>query len=404
MSMKALHRCRISGLFPHLGAILASVILLMPALVTTRSAQAQSFTVLYSFTGGVDGGGGVYAGLVRDGAGNFYGTTYGSGASHLGVVFKLDTTGKESVLHSFAGGSDGANPHAGLVHDAAGNLFGTTVNGGSTGSGTVFKVAKTRKETVLYEFMGGADGAHPYAGLLRDSAGNLYGTTIQGGAFGLGVVFKVDTAGIQTVLHSFAGAPADGASPFAGLIQDAAGNLYGTTQNGGTFNFGTVFMLDTAGNETVLYSFSGGADGGLPYYGHLIRNGAGNLFGTTFAGGSSVCLGGCGVVFRVDKTGNETVLYRFTGGPFDGQAPFAGMVADSAGDLYGTTSLGGAFGNGTLFKLDKTGKETVLHSLSFSTDGAYPYSGLIRDAAGNFYGTTETGGSAFAGTVFKLTP
>jgi len=323
-------------------------------------------------------------------------------------VFKLDNTGKETVLYSFAGGSDGANPHASLVRDTAGNLYGTTVYGGlngcAGGCGTVFKVDKTRKETVLYEFIGGPDGAHPYAGLLRDSAGNLYGATTQGGALGLGVVFKVDTTGNQTVLHSFAGGPADGESPFAGLIRDAAGNLYGTTQNGGHSNFGTVFMLDTTGKETVLYSFSGGADGGYPYYGHLIRDAAGNLYGATFEGGSKACPAGCGVVFRLDKTGKETVLYSFTGGTSDGQFPFAGLVADAAGNLYGTTYLGGAFGSGTLFKLDKNGNETVLVSLAFSTDGAYPYAGLIRDSAGSLYGTTETGGSAFAGTVFKLVP
>jgi uncharacterized repeat protein (TIGR03803 family) len=367
-------------------------------------APAQTFTVVYPFTGEKDGGGGIYSGLLRDGSGNLYGTTYGGGAFALGTVFKVDTSGKETVLYSFAGGSDGANPHAGVIRDTAGNLYGTTVNGGSTacvgGCGTVFKVDKTGTEARIYEFLGQKDGAHPYDSLLIDKAGNLYGTANQGGDSGFGVVFKVDPSGNQTVLHSFTGGSADGQYPAAGLTRDASGNLYGTTQNGGTYNFGTVFEVDATGKEKVLYSFTGGGDGGYPYYGRLVLDKAGNLYGTTYAGGAFRF----GTIFRLDKASTESVLYSFAGGPVDGEYPFAGLVFDGAGNLYGTTYLGGAYGTGALFKLDKTGVETVLHSLAYSSDGGYPYASLILDAAGNLYGTTEGGGPAGAGTVFKLTP
>jgi uncharacterized repeat protein (TIGR03803 family) len=274
------------------------------------------------------------------------------------------------------------------------------LNGCTSGCGTVFKVDQTGKETRLYEFIGGSDGANPFSALTRDSAGNLYGTASGGGASGFGVVFKLDTTGKQTVLHSFAGGSGDGQYPFAGVIRDAAGNLYGTTQNGGASNFGTVFKLDATGSLTLLYSFSGGADGGFPYYGRLVRDKGGNLYGTTFAGGAFKF----GTVFKLDTTGKETVLYSFAGPPGDGQFPYAGLVPDAAGNLYGTTNLGGAFGTGTLFKVDKTGVETVLRHLAYASDGGYPYAGMIRDSGGNLYGVTSSGGPSFAGTVFKLVP
>jgi uncharacterized repeat protein (TIGR03803 family) len=222
-----------------------------------------------------------------------------------------------NLLHSFTGGADGATPDAGLVLDAAGNLYGTTVAGGASNLGTVFKLDKTGKETLRYSFLGGADGATPYAGLILDGAGNLYGATEVGGASNSGTVFKLDTTGVETLLYSFTGG-ADG-TPDVGLVRDAAGNLYGTTFAGGAPSFGTVFKLDTTGTETVLYSFTGGADGGSPF-GGLVRDAAGNLYGTTIEGGvdRAPCEAdgyrGCGVVFKLDPTGTETVLYTFTGG------------------------------------------------------------------------------------------
>jgi uncharacterized repeat protein (TIGR03803 family) len=367
----------------------------------TASGQKKTFTVLHAFTGGADGGN-PYAGLIRDATGNVYGTTYYGGTSGYGTVFMLDKTGKERAPYSFTGGSDGANPYAGLVRDASGNLYGTTFHGGSSacsnGCGVVFKVDKAGKETVLYSFTGsGGDGAYPVAGLLRDAKGNLYGTTYQGGASGYGTVFMLDTTGKETVLFSFT--ERGGIFPYAGLVQDAAGNLYGTTSGGGNY-YGVVYKLDETGEETVLYKFRGGQDGRDPQYGYLVRDAAGNLYGTTQYGGTNNFYG---MVFMLDETGKEFALYNFSGGN-DGAYPEAGLVRDAAGNLYGTTEGGGASGSGTVFMLDHTGKETVLHSFKYSTDGGYPYAGLVRDGNGNLYGTTLDGGDYGYGTVFKVTP
>jgi uncharacterized repeat protein (TIGR03803 family) len=379
--------------------------MLVPTLVANPSAQAQTLTVLYSFTGGADGYW-PYAALIRDVAGNLYGTTFWGGAFDVGTVFKVDSTGEETVLHSFTGGADGENPYAGLTGDAAGNLYGTTIGGGGNqpcnyyyGCGTVFELDATGKETVLHSFTDSPDGANPFAGLIRDAAGNLYGTTAGGGAFGFyGTVFKL-TTGKYEVLYSFTGG-ADGAGPAGGLIRDAAGNLYGTSGAGGASNQGTVFELDVTGKETVLYKFGHGNRDGAGPVGGLVSDATGNLYGATVLGGTS----GIGTVFKVDSRGKGTVLHSFTGQP-DGAFPRAGLVRDAKGNLYGTTSSGGAFDAGTLFKvaLNTTGKYEVLHSFT-GADGANPYAALIRDAAGNLYGTTFGGGAFGLGTVFKLTP
>jgi uncharacterized repeat protein (TIGR03803 family) len=370
--------------------------------ILPAEAQTYTLTVLHNFSGSAHGDGTrSYGRLWRDAGGNLYGTTLDGGASHLGVVFKLDSSGHETILHSFTGPpADGANPYAGLVGDSAGNLYGTTYFGGASNFGVVFKLDSTGHETVLHSFAGPpADGANPYAGLVRDSAGNLYGTTVMGGGSRKGVIFKLDSSGHETILHSFAGLPADGANPLAGLIRDSAGNLYGTTPNAGASNRGVVFKLDSTRHETVLYSFTGLADGANPYAG-LIRDSAGNLYGTTAFGGNEF-----GVVFKLDSTSQETVLHSF-GGAHDGARPQAGLVRDSAGNLYGTTVLGGASPNfGVVFKLDSTGHETVLHSFAGPpADGSQPQAELIRDLAGNLYGTTPFGGTSNLGVVFKLTP
>jgi uncharacterized repeat protein (TIGR03803 family) len=374
--------------------------------VWLAAQEARTFTVLYSFTGGADGAN-PYAGLARDASGNLYGTTEAGGEtscnspSGCGTVFKVDTTGKQTVLHSFTGGTDGGDPQAGLLRDSAGNFYGTTLGGGTGGGGTIFKIDATGKETVLHTFAGKGDGFWPYAGLIRDASGNLYGTTFHGGSncirdyhSGCGTVFKVDTNDKWTVLHSFNYHMGDGSYPVAGLIQDASGNLYGTTSSG------IVFEVDTNNKETVLYRFTGGADGANPLAG-LIQDAAGNLYGTTSAGGAN----GFGTVFKVDTTGNETVLYSFAGG-VDGAGPQAGLLRSANGNLYGTTAAGGdtsctPSGCGTVFKLDSTGKETVLHSFT-GLDGRAPLGGLVRDGAGNLYGTTSAGGAHGFGVVFKL--
>ena len=378
-----------------------------------QPTQAQTFTVLYTFTGGADGGS-PYAGVVLDGAGNLYGTTTAGGSgvfdcpTGCGTVFKVDATGDETVLHSFGEtNTDGAFPFYGyLVRDGAGNLYGTTDYGGIHGSGTIFRVSPTGKE-VFFSF-NGSDGGFPFAGLVADTSGNFYGTTYVRGTgclpYGCGTVFKINSKGKESILYSFTGAP-DGDNPFAGLVRDSAGNLYGTTITGGTNGAGTVFKVDTTGKETVLYSFCSNAcqDGEIPYSA-LIRDNAGNLYGTTLAGG----MFGSGTVFKLDSTGVETVLYNFCSqsGCTDGSQPYAGLVRDAAGDLYGTTYGGGANQAGTVFEVDKTGKETVLYSfcsLPGCADGGLPYAGLARDNAGNLYGTTSNFAEAY-GTVFKIAP
>ena len=198
---------------------------------------------------------------------------------------------------------------------------------------------------MLYSFTGGGDGGFPYGSLIRDSAGNLYGTTNGGGASGAGVVFKLDTSGHETVLYSFTGG-ADGGYPLAGVIRDSAGNFYGTTNGGGASGAGVVFKIDTSGNETALYSFTGGADGGFPLWVVLARDSAGDLYGTTAGGGTA----GAGVVFKVDASGQETVLHSFTGGS-DGGTPFVGVVLGPDGNLYGNTAFGGQTNAGVVFEI-----------------------------------------------------
>ena len=337
-------------------AMLAAGVTLIPEVSTSQPAQqpeaASSFTVLYNFTGGEDGANPA-AGLIRDASGQLYGTTYNGGANGWGVVFGLDADGTLAGVHSFSG-PDGANPAAGLIEDAAGNLYGTTYNGGN-GNGVIFKLSTTGKETVLYEFNGPnptGDGAFPLAGLTLDPSGNLYGTTQQGGTYsacagyGCGVVFELSAAGKETVLYTFT-PPYYVGYPAGGLIRDPSGTLYGTT-SGVDYNFnGVVFKLSPSGTETVLYSFTGstgGIDGLNPEAG-LIRDASGNLYGTTFYGG----LDGDGVVFELSPSAKERVLHSFAGS--DGANPLAGLISDKSGNLYGTTYYGGANGYGVVFKL-----------------------------------------------------
>jgi len=365
------------------------------ALVLAPGQAPASEIVLHRFSG-LDGSS-PYAGVVGDSSGNLYGTTYYGGTAGAGVVFKLDASHNETVLYSFTGGADGANPFAGVIRDSSGNLYGTAAAGGSAGVGVVYKLDTTGKQTVLYTFLGGVDGAYPQAGVIRDSAGNLYGTTISGGAAGAGVVYKVDTGGNETVLYSFKGYP-DGQMPEAGVIRDSAGNLYGATFWGGTAAAGMVYKLDAKGNETVLYNFTGGADGCYPY-GGVIRDSAGNLYGTTYQGGTA----GGGVVFKLDASGHESVLHTFGSGT-DGYSPWAGVVRDSAGNLYGTAFGGGTGSQGIVYKLDTSDQETVLYSFTGRADGGNPYGRVLLDSAGNLYGTANLGGKNDNGVIFKIKP
>jgi uncharacterized repeat protein (TIGR03803 family) len=389
-------------------ASVALVLMLLWSVLATPGARAQTYTVLYAFgTNSNDGQGGPIGDLVLDNAGNLYGTTFGT-------VFQVDAAGKETVLHVFTL-SDGYAPHGGLIRDPAGNLYGTTSAGGAHGQGTVFKLTKAGKFRVLYSFVGGSgDGAQPYGGLLRDAAGNLYGTTVSGGS--LGTVFEVAPSGKETVLHSFTGSP-DGATPLAGLVRDATGNLYGTTKRGGAFNWGTVFKIDAAGKETVLHSFSG-YQGRVPM-GRLTLDAVGNLYGTADEG----TVDHLGSLFKLDPSGKVTVLHRFTGP--DGAGPMAGLTRDAAGNLYGTTFFGGDVscvtggavgGCGVVFKRDTKGNLTELYSFPGNefgpgTNGGLPFTNIVRDSAGNLYGTATSGGDLKCtggnflgcGVVFKIT-
>jgi uncharacterized repeat protein (TIGR03803 family) len=349
--------------------------------------------ILYSFGSGTDAQ--LPLASPIDVNGTLYGTTFGGGTYGDGAVFALvRKTGAETVLHSFGNGTDGKLPRSSPI-DVKGILFGTTLQGGANGSGTVFSVnAGTGAETVLHSFGSGADGQYPVAGLIA-AKGRLYGTTLNGGADGDGTVFTMDPkTGTESVLHAFAGG-ADGAIPYAGLI-DVKGTLYGATELGGTGNDGIVFSLDAkTGAETILYSFTGGADGQYPLAGLIDVKGV--LYGTTDEGGSNRD----GTVFAVDAaTGAETVLHSF-GGTGDGSTPYASLI-DVKGKLFGTTETGGASGDGTVFSVaPKTGAETVVYSFLGGTDGREPFAGLI-DAKGTLYGTTEYGGTSGNGTVFVL--
>jgi uncharacterized repeat protein (TIGR03803 family) len=389
------------------GAALALTIALAPPRLTAGSSHAKGGrrpreTVVYTFKGGTDGAG--PNALFMDAAGNLYGTTVQGGASDYGTVFKLDTKGNETVLYSFRGGADGQEPVAGVVMDSAGNLYGTTQYGGPYSGGIAFKLDTDGKETVLHRFGGVNDGSAPLDALIRDSSGNLYGTTSAGGPYGYGTVFKLDSKGKETVLWEMDWP--DPAQPFGGVTMDKYGNLYGTTSQGGggsNGGHGVVFKLNAAGVPTVLYKFKGYPDGDYSEAG-VIRDSAGNLYGTTESGGSNCSPYGCGTVFKVTKTGNETVLHSFDSTGKDGNQPTAGVVRDKTGNLYGTTPWGNTLGYGTVFKLDTAGKESVLYTFTGGTDGAYPRTGLIIGNDGNLYGTASQGGSGGYGTVWKLTP
>ena len=281
--------------------------------------------------------------------------TVGNGAGTVGAhevanILVNCAAGTETVLYAFAGGpTDGADPQGTLALGSSGTLYGTTYGGGADGLGTVFQLSSAGVETVLYSFAGGTtDGADPRAGPILDSSGTLYGTTYGGGAYGLGTVFQISSAGVETVLHSFAGGTTDGVRPQGGLIIDSAGNLYGTTSGGGASGLGTVYEVSPTGPQAVLYSFAGGTTDGEVPLGHLVMGSHGSLYGTTSAGGAD----DLGTVFKLSPDGTEVLLHSFAGGTTDGSSPKAGLILDSAGNLYGTTSAGGVNDDGTVFELN----------------------------------------------------
>ncbi len=416
---RQLRNCIFSLSFGTVTAALAIAFLL--AVVATQPAQAQTFNVLHTFTGGQDGAIPV-AGLTMDRAGNLYGTSFRGGAAGFGTVYQLKPKPSGwvfNVLYSFAGGSDGANPSSGVIFGPDGALYGTTYRGGA-GYGTVFRLRPPATfcravscpwgEAVLYRFEAGADGANPEGDLIFDRAGNIYGTTNDGGGSdNAGTVYELTPSGgdwRESVLHSFSFNLPDGAYPQSGVILDSAGNLYGTLPAGGFGAPGTVFELTyVAGfgwTESILYSFQGGSDGGIPYAG-LIFDSSGNLYGAT----SSYGTGGGGTVFELTPSGSNwtyTVLYSFTGG----SGPWDSLVMDQNGNLYGTTFGGGANSLGSVFKLTPTPQPpwtyTSLHDFTNGSDGAHPFSNVVFDTSGNLYGTASSGAQYGYGVVWEITP
>jgi len=413
----------------------------------SASAAVAGVRALEDFAG--PNGANPYGALTIDSHGNLYGATYQGGIVNSTfcidgccVVFELTPISgggwRKRVLYNFCSATncgDGYSPYGSLVLDSAGNLYGTTDLGGR-GGGTVFELTRGSSgwtETVLYYFCSAADctdGDEPQAGLIFDSAGNLYGTTGYGGGIsscsgGCGTVFELSPGSdgwTETVLYTFCVAfqCSDGQHPFASLVFDSAGNLYGTANNGGNSGCGDetgcglVFKLaPTSGGkwtQSVLYAFKGAGDGGNPYYSGVVLDPAGNLYGTTAYGED-------GVVFElVSSSGEwqEKVIYAFTD-QSDGGFPFGGVILDSSGNLYGTAVKGGTLGYGVVFEMTPTRngswKEKVLHTFTDGHDGADPSSGLVPDADGNLYGTTVSGGDSSCvdvqdnygcGSVFEL--
>jgi uncharacterized repeat protein (TIGR03803 family) len=427
----------------HLTLTIALAIL---TLALSLSSYAQTETVIYSFVAPGHDGHTPYAAVVFDSAGNLYGTTYLGGTHNFGTVYELSPVSGggwvETVLHSFTGGLDGGNPQAPLILDASGNLYGTTILGGSSSQGTVFELSPVTgggwHETVLHSFSNGLDGANPTGALVFDSAGNLYGTVGSGGIDNHGIVFEMSPPASGgtwhfSILHSFTGGT-DGRVPFANLIFDSAGNIYGTTAYGGNSadcvprglnGCGVAYELSptTGGgwHETLLHTFTGGHDGAFPIVG-LTFDASGNLYGSTYTGGdNSNCItsdtSGCGVVFQLSQSGgvwHETTLHAFSGAA-DGSDPNA-VIPDSLGNVYGSTQLGGDTtsggcdpnGCGVVFELSPlTGggwHETILHDFTGSPDGTLPAAALIFDSSGNLYGTTAAAGADGQGTIFEITP
>ncbi len=401
--------------------------------VVTPSAPAQTFKIIHNFTGAGDGRT-PWAGLTMDQAGNLYGTTCGDacgGGGTAGTAFKLSKKGSGwivSPLYSFAGSASGASPYAGIVFGPHGSLYGTTAyTGGAgcengSGCGTIFSLKPSAfacksalcfwTGTVLYGFTGGTDGAAPALGdVVFDAVGNLYGTTQFGGTYGAGAVFELtpsESGWTESILYSFTG-DSDGAHPYAGVVLDQAGNLYGTANLGGAFGAGTVFQLtpsQSGWTENTLYTFAGGSDGGYPYSG-LIFDPTGALYGATISGGQD----GGGTVFKLTPSNGGwtySLVYGFKGpgGAYCG--PTANLTLDGANNLYGTTQCdGGSVGHGTVFRLTPSGDSWTyksLHDFSGGGDGGNPVGPVLLDASGNLYGTAANAGASSRGVAFEITP
>ena len=383
-------------------ALMAAVLL---GLAST--SPAQTLTTLHSFSGAPDGANPDSA-PVLDPDGNLYGATFNGGSSTFcqsgcGIVFKIATDGTESVLYSFAGNNDGANPN--FLGFSGGQLVGTTLVGGLNGHkhktfgfGTIFFISLTGQEFVWHNFIG---SVHAYPqGLTIMTSGNIIGTTagvsmLKGAKRYNGSVFNQVTKNDHALLKFVGSNSADGSFPTGGLAIDPQGNIYGTTMFGGSGE-GVAFEVTPQGVETLLHTFTGSQDGGVPT-GGLIRDAQGNLYGTAAEGGQF----SQGTVFEITSSG-LTTLHSFNG--TDGAGPQSLLIFDGQGNLYGTTYSGGAFNQGTIFELNPSGQETVLYNFSGGADGAHPQAALLFDGQGNLYGTTAAGGASGLGTIFKLVP
>lgn len=363
------------------------------------SGHASPYTVLYNFAGPPNGSY-PYNPVSFDASGDIYGATNLGGTANAGTIFEIVPDGTETLLHSFDGAAGGSDPNAGVTIDpATGDLYGTTTFGGNgacrNGCGVLYELAADGTFTVLHRFDNASDGQYPVARLIRDKRGNLYGIATAGGPNGAGTVFNYGANGAFKVLHAFGGT--DGFSPQGSLLRDKAGNLYGVTMQGGADNYGTVYRLASNGKAfSVLYSFTGGADGGYPS-GGLDGDKAGNVYGATNLAGNGEYPNG--TVFRLAPDGSLTTLYVFTG-EADGGYP-EGDILQSKGDLYGTTTGGGANDDGVVYKVDAaSGSETVLHTFA-GDDGATPQAGLTRYHR-LLYGTASGGGADGYGVVFSV--
>jgi uncharacterized repeat protein (TIGR03803 family) len=365
-------------------------------LVVSSTVRAQSpFDVLAPF--GPPGPQNPQAALIQATDGNFYGTSSSGGDANAGTVFQLTPAGALTRLYSFTGGADGGYPFAGLVQGADGNFYGTSSSGGAAGAGTIFQITSSGSFTVLYSFTGGADGANPYAGLIPGADGNFYGTSSSGGSSYAGTVFQLTPAGTFAVLYSFTGG-ADGGYPIGGVIQATDGNFYGTTYQGGPFNAGVVFQLSPAGSLNVLYTFTGGADGAYPYAG-VIQGADGGFYGMALIGGDVST--SAGTVFRVTSSGTFTVLHAFTGGT-DGAEPAAALTLGADGNFYGTTYAGGDLGGGAAFRIRNVPTPTITWNtpapIAFGTPLSAAQLNATADVPGAFVYTPRAGTVLHGGT------
>jgi uncharacterized repeat protein (TIGR03803 family) len=376
--------------------------------------SAQTFTALWSFD---PFGGSPYATLIQGADGSLYGTTVYGGGDYGGTAFEITTGGTLTTLYSFCSDGllclyDGEYPYGGLVLATNGKLYGTTeyggnnqVNLGENGYGTVFEITPSGTAPAVYSFCGQntcAGGSNPVATLVQASNGKIYGTANGGGAYSGGVVFEMTPAGAVTTLYSFCAESscADGAAPWSGLIQGANGMLYGTTPEGGADGFGEVYQISPSGVLKKIVSFCANCSSSGTSYAGVMQAANGNLYGTTYSGGKA----NAGTVFMTTLDGKLTTLHNFCGQAqcADGSHPFAGLIQATDGNFYGTTSNGGANGLGTIFRLTPQGALSTLHSFAGYPDGGNPYAGLFQATDGNLYGTTTTGGTSGAGTVFRL--